>query len=248
MLLTGCRLILLSSFALVMSQANAIKTDSTVKIPAFVAKYNILHKSDPIGSATRELIYLNDDKLSYRYQAKSQWLFLSDERDETSIITLDNDKVLPQNYRYKRKGTGRDKHYHWRYDQPNNLAINLEKDIKLAIDFKQPIQDKLSYHLQHRLNLINQPEQKTFTYPVISTSGKIKDYTYEYDGEETLHLPYGAIRTLKYKREQIEKKRITYAWFAPELDYLLVQLYQVKAGKKQFEVQLTTYTTNVEKK
>jgi len=37
----------------------------------------------------------------------------------------------------------------------------------------------------------------------------------------------------------VEKKRITYAWFAPELNYLLVKLYQTKAGVEQFEAQLS---------
>ncbi|MFQ3195609.1 MAG: hypothetical protein ACI9N3_002443 [Colwellia sp.] len=35
---------------------------------------------------------------------------------------------------------------------------------------------------------------------------------------------------------------MTYAWFAPELDYLLVKLYQIKADVEQFEVQLKSVT------
>ena len=37
-----------------------------------------------------------------------------------------------------------------------------------------------------------------------------------------------------------EKERVTYAWFAPELDYLLVKLYQMKGGTEQFEEQLSS--------
>ena len=51
-------------------------------------------------------------------------------------------------------------------------------------------------------------------------------------------LPYGLVKTVKFKREVVEKKRITYAWFAPELDYLLVKLYQIKGDVEQFEAQL----------
>ena len=67
---------------------------------------------------------------------------------------------------------------------------------------------------------------------------------YQNDGEEELVLPYGLIKTVRFKREVLEKKRVTYAWFAPELDFLLVKLYQVKAGVEQFEAQLTTLTVN----
>ena len=75
---------------------------------------------------------------------------------------------------------------------------------------------------------------------MISTRGSIKNYEYQYDGEEELMLPYGLVKTIRLKREIVEKKRITYAWFAPELNYLLVKLYQVKAGAEQFEAQLAT--------
>ena len=52
-------------------------------------------------------------------------------------------------------------------------------------------------------------------------------------------LPYGLVKTIKLKREVTEKERVTYAWFAPELNYLLVRLYQSKGGTEQFEAQLT---------
>ena len=55
-------------------------------------------------------------------------------------------------------------------------------------------------------------------------------------------LPYGLIRTLRFKREVKEKERVTYAWFAPELDFLLVKLYQTKGGTEQFEAQLSNLT------
>jgi hypothetical protein len=92
--------------------------------------------------------------------------------------------------------------------------------------------------------LINNPDQKRFVYPVIRTSGSVKDYIYLYDGEEEIMLPYGLVKTIRLKREISEKKRITYAWFAPELNYLLVKLYQVKAGAEQFEAQLSRIKTH----
>ena len=51
-------------------------------------------------------------------------------------------------------------------------------------------------------------------------------------------LPYGLVKTIRLKREVVEKKRVTYAWFAPELNYLLVKLNQTKGDVEQFEAQL----------
>ena len=53
-------------------------------------------------------------------------------------------------------------------------------------------------------------------------------------------LPYGLVNTIRLKREGIEKHKGTYAWFAPELNYLLVKIQQIKSGVEQFEAQLTT--------
>jgi len=206
----------------------------------FTAKYSILHKSKKVGEGTRKLTYLDDDTIEYSYKSDISWLIFSDTRSEISTLKYHDDVLTPLKYEYIREGTGRDKHYLWTFDAANNSASNIKKKKTVNVDFSQPLQDTLSYHLQHRLKMIEHPNQKQFVYPVIKTSGKVKNYVYQYDGEEELMLPYGLIKTIRLKRELIEKKRITYAWFAPELDYLLVKLYQVKGGTEQFEAQLTS--------
>jgi outer membrane lipoprotein-sorting protein len=208
-------------------------------IPAYKATYTLFHKSDPVGNAIRQLSYLADDKIKYHYETDISWLIFSDKRTETAIVKVDNNQVTPLHYDYHREGTGRDKSYQWQYDLTNKTATDLKNDKQINLDFTDGLLDKLSYHLQNRLDLINNPKQKRFIYPVISTRGSIKNYEYQYDGEEELILPYGLVKTIRLKREIIEKKRITYAWFAPELNYLLVKLYQVKAGAEQFEAQLS---------
>jgi len=209
-------------------------------IKAFTANYSLLHKSRKVGKGVRKLIYHDDGTVEYSYKSDISWLIFSDTRTETSIVNLKNDIVTPLKYTYKREGTGRDKFYQWAYDANKNQATNVKKKQTFAVDFSLPLQDTLSYHLQHRLKMIANPTQKQFVYPVIKNSGKVKNYVYQYDGEEELMLPYGLVKTIRLKRELIEKKRITYAWFAPKLNFLLVKLYQVKGGTEQFEAQLTS--------
>ena len=207
-------------------------------IPAFSAKYVILNNDKSVGEATRKLSYLDNGLAKYSYHTNIEWLIFSDARDETSIVKLEGNKVIPQSFEYVREGTGSDKHYKWRFDVENNLAINEIKNRKKNVEYPENIQDPLSYHLQHRLNLIDNAKQEHFVYPVIKTSGTIKNYVYQYDGEEELMLPYGLVKTIRLKREVVEKKRVTYAWFAPELNYLLVKLNQTKGDVEQFEAQL----------
>lgn len=210
-------------------------------LPAFTAQYSILHKADVVGTAVRQLSYQADGSVNYHYETKVEWLIFSQTRSETSILSINNNQITPQHYTYIREGTGKDKRYEWLYNVNDNTAQDLGRKRKITpLDFSNNLQDKLSYHLQHRLNLITDVKQKEYVYSVVNTSGSISDHVYQYDDEEELILPYGLVKTIRFKREVKEKDRTTYAWFAPELDYLLVKLYQVKAGNSQFEAQLSS--------
>jgi hypothetical protein len=215
-------------------------------IPAFIAEYTVFHKSDPVGKAVRQLSYQADGTINYHYKTFVEWLIFSQTRSETSILTVTDNQVTPLHYQYSREGTGKDKYYEWRYDATKNQAEDIERKRIHNVDFSNHLQDKLSYHLQHRLNLIADANKKNYTYSVISTSGTTKDYVYQYDGEEELVLPYGLVKAIRFKREV--KERITYAWFAPEFNYLLVKIYQTKAGNEQFEAQLLSYSVEENKK
>lgn len=252
-----CLLLPLSTSANNLPSKNKVDDNKPVTaIPAFSATYTLLHKSDPVGTARRELAYIDNivgssagsQSAIYHYETDIKWLIFSDKRAETSTLSLKDGKVTPHHYRYDREGTGRDKSYEWHYNLAEKTAKNLKKEKTVSLAVTDGLQDKLSYHLQNRLDLLNNPKQQRFTYSVINTSGSIKDYTYQYDGEEELILPYGLVKTIRLKREVIEKKRITYAWFAPELDYLLVKLYQVKAGAEQFEAQLLSINRDLPNK
>ena len=230
------------SFTFFVDAATEKQNQSKQTIPEFSAQYIVLHKSDPVGTAVRELRYLEDGNVNYHYETKVKWLIFSQTRSETSILTINNNQVTPQHYTYTRKGTGKDKYYEWRYNAHENTAQDLgRKRQTVLLDFSNNLQDKLSYHLQHRLNLIADAKQKQYVYSIVNTSGTVSNHIYQYDGEEELILPYGLIKTIRFKREVKEKERVTYAWFAPELDYLLVKLYQIKAGNSQFEAQLSNY-------
>ncbi len=222
----------------VIEKSPLTQTSFSAILPAYRASYTILHKSDPVGTAIRQLTYLDKNKIEYHYETDISWLIFSDKRAETAIVEINENKVIPLYYDYQREGTGRDKSYKWRYDLAAKTAVDVKKNKVIKLDFTEGLLDKLSYHLQNRIDLIKQPEQKRFLYPVIGSKGTIKNYEYQYDGKEELILPYGLVNTIRLKREITEKKRVTYAWFAPELNYLLVKLYQVKAGAEQFEAQL----------
>ena len=125
------------------AQATPSNTTTFVVNP-FIAQYSVLRKSDPVGTATRQLDWLGDGTAKYSYHTALKIFFMSDKRSETSIIALDGNKITPKHYTYSREGTGRDKHYEWRYDASKNSATNVKTAEQTSVDFSRNIQDSLS--------------------------------------------------------------------------------------------------------
>ncbi|QBY05606.1 DUF3108 domain-containing protein [Thalassotalea sp. HSM 43] len=205
-------------------------------IPDFTANYNIVHDGDIVGKAKRVLKNLPDGTVEFSYKTDIEWMIFSDHRKEFTTNRIVDGQVIPLSYKSDREGTGKDKYYHWSFDQEKSQAINLLKKKTKDIEWPDGLQSKLSYHLQSRFNLIN--DVKDFKFKTLSTSGKVKDYNYEYVGKEELMLPYGVVDTVKLVRRKPGSKQTTYAWFAPKLNYLMVKLHQIDGSFQQFQAEL----------
>ena len=57
-----------------------------------------------------------------------------------------------------------------------------------------------------------------------------------------ISLPIGNVEAIKVKRLYDNDKRQALAWFAPEMDYMLVRMWKGEKGVEQFEVQMKSFT------
>ena len=57
-----------------------------------------------------------------------------------------------------------------------------------------------------------------------------------------LNCQSGNVEAIKVKRLYDNDKRQALAWFAPEMDYMLVRMWKGEKGVEQFEVQLNSFT------
>ncbi|OUS32182.1 hypothetical protein A9Q98_01910 [Thalassotalea sp. 42_200_T64] len=227
------------------SQA-AVANEMVSHIDDFTAKYNIVHDGDIVGKAVRTLKNLPDGSFDFNYKTDIEWLIFSDHRREITTNKIVNGQVIPLTYKSDREGTGKDKFYEWQFDADNKTAYNVKKNNKpMKGEWVDGLQSKLSYHLQSRINLIN--KKKDFNFKALSSSGKVSSYHYEYLGTEELLLPYGVLDTVKLKRKKPGSKRVTYAWFAPELNYMMVKLHQIESSFQQFQAELVSVDPDVKK-
>ena len=80
-----------------------------------------------------------------------------------------------------------------------------------------------------------------FIYNFINSRGEKRQYIFEVMETTNLTLPYGQINAIKVRINRNSSSRLTYAWFAPSLNFNLVRLQQFKDNKEQGDMQLKSF-------
>ncbi|WP_417597804.1 DUF3108 domain-containing protein [Oceanospirillum sp.] len=153
---------------------------------------------------------------------------------QTSTFLLDPDtEFKPLLYRRYQRVFGKTKEqqviFHWDQHRVTNDIDN--KPWKM--DIPPGTQDLLSYQLKLRYNLLENPKQKQFQYPV-ADGGKIKYFTFRVVGEEILQTPMGKLNTIKLESLRHSKMDVEHlVWLAKDWDNLLLRIEPVRRKDKE---------------
>ncbi|MFT6267622.1 MAG: hypothetical protein ACJAVV_000420 [Alphaproteobacteria bacterium] len=201
----------------------------------FSANYVTFRSGNDVGSAILELKPIDNNQYELTYQSKVSRFFLSDRRYEKTTFSNKSGSLIPLHYDYKRTGTGPNKALSVKFDQENQkiqivdgeeLTWNGEFDNQLfRVDFPQKLAQGAT----------------STQYDFINYRGEKRKYTLEVIETDNLSLPYGNITAIKVLIGRESSKRVTYAWFAPSLNFNLVRLQQFKNDKEQGDMQLDTF-------
>ena len=155
---------------------------------------------------------------------------------EKGIFSTDeNGAFVHQSYQYKRNVFGKKKTEELIYDRTNMVADYTTKKKHRQVPLDKEYLNRLSYQVQLRQDLINGKE--LLEYQVISR-GRLKTYRFEKSAQELLETDLGNIKALRVDRIRKDKSRQTALWFAPELDYLLVKLWQREEDGEEYQIVL----------
>lgn len=203
----------------------------------FSAKYKAKYYGISV-SATRGLTKLEDGSFLFSFVADS---FLADLKESSRFSWSDDEHIIPQVYNYERGGLGRDRKaevvFHWDRGQ----VVNNVQDKPWQMDVPTGALDKLSYQLQLRTDIVNGKSLGPYQ---IADGGKLKEYSFEVVGEETLTTPAGRFDVIKVRRlREQDDSRQTVIWFAKHWDYLVVRLQQ-EEDDKTYEIDLVSATLN----
>ena len=209
---------------------------NAAELESFEAKYKAFRFGKELGHAAMQLEDLGRDKYKLTYNSKVSLFFLSDKRQEVSLFSVQDNKIVPYKYTFKRTGTGSNKSLEARFDEQTNL-INLKDGEPMP--WLGELDNQL-YRLDLQLKLSQGISE--FEYTLLNYRGQKRHYKLQVLGKEQLKLPYGMLEGIKVKIIRENKKRETYAWFSPELNYQLVRLQQFKEGDEQGDIQLSEFS------
>jgi hypothetical protein len=83
---------------------------------------------------------------------------------------------------------------------------------------------------------------KTFA---VADGGKLKRYSFQVIGTETLDLPAGRFEAVKLNQVGYSKNNLTYIWCAPELHYLPVRIWQRKKDRSEYFSELESFSKSL---
>lgn len=156
--------------------------------------------------------------------------------NESSQFAYQGDQIKPNRYEYHRKVLGKKRDAVLQFNWSKGSVLNDIAEKPWSMDIPTNTLDKLSYQLQLRLDLM--AGKTNFEYQ-IADGGRLKTYRFKKLDEEIIKTPQGEYKAVKIQRDRGENsKRETYIWMAPELDYLIVKLYQIETDGKEYTLLL----------
>lgn len=213
-----------------------LSTAYAAQLHEFDAEYKAFYDTQKVGKAHFQVKRIEQDTFKMRYESNVSKFFLSDKRSEQSIFQIEESQLIPHSYTYKREGTGRNKALEVTFDnQANRIWVNGVD----TFDWQGELDNQL-FRLDLSLKLSENRDD--ITYHFINTRGEKRQYKIHVLGEEVISLPYGNLTAIKVKLARESNKRVTYAWFSPDLNWTLVRLQQFKNGNEQGDIQLHKYT------
>ena len=217
-------------------------------LPDFEATFQLKRGSLRIG--TSRISLSTDADGSYRYESHNwptrwvSWL-LKDKLYESSRGQMDTTGLRPEHYQYQRTGGKRERNAELVFDW-NTMTVenHIGKD-GWKMEIPRGTLDKLASTLGAMLELGKGTTDMTFN---IADGGKLKEYRFSVVGRETLTLPGGEFDTVKLTKIRTNKKRETYIWCAPELNYLPVRIWQREKDGAEYQSDLESYSESVQAK
>lgn len=204
--------------------------------PEFSASYTAETYGVTIARATYKLEHKNNNISFTQHSVPTGLaaLFSGDELSETSYLSLHNNRLLLDEYRYIQKGK-KDRDIHlkikWEDSTNNELSGTVSGSAgkeTIQLEINAPVWDTLSFQIPIMMDIITKTKPQEYT---ILVKGELKTYTFVTHGTEEIDINDTIIKTIKIERKGSNKNKPLFLWIAPSLHNLPVKIEKWKKGK-----------------
>jgi hypothetical protein len=150
-------------------------------------------------------------------------------------------KFRPIEYHYLFNDSGSKRNAWIIFDRDNLVAKSLYKKETVELDIRANHVDRMLETLVFRKDLIAGKIAEKYSYV---ERNSLRESVYEELGAETVKTEAGNFDAVKYRRHRVGSSRSAIIWFAPELEYLPVQMRHFKGDKMTGTVTLKHYAVN----
>lgn len=215
------------------------------QLPDFTATFELKRGSMRIGTSSMSLTTGDDG--GYQFESSNspvRWvsLFMKDKLHESSRGRMDATGVRPNHYHYQRTGGSRERQAELFFDWNAMTVENHVGDDNWKMEIPPATLDKLVSTLGMMLELGKGKTDMTFN---IADGGKLKEYRFTVIDRETITTPAGEFDTVKLTKVRSNKKRETYIWCAPALNYLPVRIWQRERDGAEYQSDLETFSESL---
>lgn len=180
-------------------------------------------------------------QMEYRSVAKARGLARLLKHDpivEYSRFEEIDGRLRPIEYHYLFNDSGSKRNARIIFDRENAVASSLYRSETVELDIGSDHVDRALETLVFRTDLI--AGRVAERYPYIDRNA-LREAVYEELGTEKLDTKAGRFDTIKYRRHRIGSTRSAIIWFAPELEFLPVQVRHYDGEKVTGTVTLKHY-------
>ena len=218
---------------------NAQGADS-VPLAPFSVSYEVIFRGLNAGTASLSLERETVDRWRYESRNEARGLFrlaFPGEITQTSVLRIDNEVVIPLQYRADDGTDSRDKDIALNFDHAAGRVSGIAEGSNVSLSIEPGVQDPMSMQIAviQALSLGQSPTR----YALVDKR-EIKTYEYRDWGRERITTPLGPIDTVIWSSARVGSDRVTKVWYAPSLGYVPVRAERRRGDKLEWAMNLKT--------
>ncbi len=212
--------------------------DASAPPDSLVAEYRLLREDMRLGRVVVTL-ELGEDG-SYAYESRTEPTGLIAVFRDSQVVERSEGQwspkgFVPSHYSYVHRDGDAVRDVRVDFDWGTGKAVNRAAGTTWSMPVPAETQDKLGQQLSLMAGLAH--GLRSLTIPV-ADGGRLKTYSYEVQGRETLHTEAGELATLRVMRRKDERPSRLTLWSAPSLGFLPVRVER-REGEQLYRLELT---------